>query len=189
MDITNRLRADGPNVLAVRVEDKAGAGGVWKPVWLCTSEAANAANLVKDGGFETEPTTWGQNVQGGQFRFLRDTATKRGGAASGLLECLAVGSAEDEKRNRTKAWARWHRGDTPVETGKSYALRVWYRTDADFRGSVRVWATGTADGTMEAKGLNTQGVWRELKIEHIKPAANSLGLYLNLFDGTGKGVV
>ena len=186
VDITDRVHANGPNVLAVQVEDNAGAGGVWKPVWLCTSAAAAAANLVKDSGFEAEPTSWGQNVQGGKFRFARDPAVKRSGAASGLLECLAVGSAEDEQRNRTKAWARWHRGDTPVAAGKSYALRVWYRTDLDFRGSVRIWATGTTAGTKEVKGLNTQGVWRELKIEGIKPQADSVGLYLNVMDGTGK---
>ena len=39
MDITKLVRRDQPNVLAVRVEDNAGAGGVWKPVWLVTSEA------------------------------------------------------------------------------------------------------------------------------------------------------
>ncbi|MBU0611129.1 MAG: hypothetical protein KKI08_24835, partial [Armatimonadetes bacterium] len=147
---------------------------------------ASADNLVKDGGFETEPITWGQNVQGGKFRFTRDTVVKRSSAASGLVECLEVGSPEDEKRLRTKAWGRWHRGDTPVVAGKSYALRVWYRTDLDFRGSVRIWATGTTDGTKEIKGLNTQGVWRELRIEGLKPKADSLGLYLNVMDGTGK---
>jgi len=186
VDITKRALADKPNVLAVRVEDNLGAGGVWKPVWLCTSDVASTASLVKDGGFETDPTTWGQNVQGGQFRFARDVAVKHSGGASGLLECLALGTAEEEKRNRSTAWGRWYRTDTPVEGGRSYALRVWFRTDADFRGGVRVWATGTAEGTMQVQGLNTQGVWRELKIEHIKPTGNSLGLYLNVFDGTGK---
>ncbi|MCE5237095.1 DUF4838 domain-containing protein [bacterium] len=186
VDITDRARADGPNVLAVCVEDNAGAGGLWKPVWLCASDAPSAANLVKDGGFEAEPTTWGQNVQSGKFRFERDAGKHRTGQTAGLIGCQELGSAEDEKRARTKAWGRWYRGDTPVEAGKSYALRVWYLTDADFRGTVRVWATGAAEGTKEVKGLSTQGVWRELRIEHIKPAGTTMGLYLNVMDGTGK---
>ncbi len=63
---------------------------------------------------------------------------------------------------------------------------MWYLTDADFRGTVRVWATGAAEGTKEVKGLSTQGVWRELTIEHVKLAGATMGLYLNVMDGTGK---
>lgn len=38
VDITQAIRFDGPNSLAVRVEDRMGAGGIWKPVWLEISD-------------------------------------------------------------------------------------------------------------------------------------------------------
>lgn len=39
VDFTSVARFDRPNVIVVRVEDRAGAGGIWKPVWL-TADAA-----------------------------------------------------------------------------------------------------------------------------------------------------
>ena len=38
IDITEHIRYDRPNVLAVRVEDSTGAGGIWRPVKLLISE-------------------------------------------------------------------------------------------------------------------------------------------------------
>ena len=37
LDVTGSVKSDGPNCLAVRVEDNTGAGGIWKPVWLVES--------------------------------------------------------------------------------------------------------------------------------------------------------
>jgi len=39
VDITEYVRYDQPNVLAVRVEDNSGGGGIWRPVKLLTSDA------------------------------------------------------------------------------------------------------------------------------------------------------
>ncbi len=38
IDIKPYLRTDKPNNLSVRVEDKAGAGGIWRPVWLVVKD-------------------------------------------------------------------------------------------------------------------------------------------------------
>ena len=39
VDISEVVRFDRPNVVAVRVEDNVGAGGIWRRVWLDVSEA------------------------------------------------------------------------------------------------------------------------------------------------------
>jgi len=186
VNITPFVRRDKPNVLAVLVEDNGGAGGIWKPVWLSLSDAPSAANLVPDGGFEADPPIWGQHIQIGDFRFARDTNIRRSGQASGFLECLALGPEEKESQMRTRAWARWYRSDIVVDPEKSYRLRAWYRTNEVFSGTVRLWITGTKEGTREARGLNTQGIWRELRLENIKPQADKLGIYFNVMDGLGK---
>ena len=38
---------------------------------------------------------------------------------------------------------------------------------------------------MAADMLSTQGLWREAEIQGIRPAQDSLSLYLNLLDATG----
>ncbi|MBM4047555.1 MAG: DUF4838 domain-containing protein, partial [Planctomycetes bacterium] len=188
LDITSLVRYDKPNVLAVRVEDNAGAGGIWRPVWLTTAEspATDQKNAVKDGGFESQPPAWQQHVQGGRFKFAIDTTQKRSGNASALLECLELAAPDVEQRIRAKSWARWYQAAVPVAAGKAHQFRVWYRTDVDFRGTVKVWVTATEKQTMEAKGLNTRGLWRELRIEGIKSPTGQVSVYLNVMDGTGK---
>jgi hypothetical protein len=49
IDISKVVRFDRPNTLVVRVENHAGAGGIWRPVWLACSEfpASNAENRIR----------------------------------------------------------------------------------------------------------------------------------------------
>ena len=47
-DVTDVLRNDRPNSLAVRVDYVKGAGGIWKPVWLVAAEPVASGNW----GFE-----------------------------------------------------------------------------------------------------------------------------------------
>lgn len=68
---------------------------------------------------------------------------------------------------------------------RAYRLRAWVRTAPGFAGTIRIWATGTTTGTLEARLLNTDGVWREVEIRDIVPAQEGIGLYLNLYDSTG----
>jgi len=186
VDLAGKVALDKPNVLVVRVEDNMGAGGIWRPVWLIVSDAAVEAiqNLLPDGGFEKSPTPWGQNVQCGKFTFGLDANVKRSGKASGMLQCLELGAPEVEKTMRTRAWGRYYTA-VKADPAKTYRFRAWIRTSEDFTGTVRLWVTGTKVGTMEVKGLNTQGLWRELKIADIHPAGAELGIYLNVMDNTG----
>lgn len=186
VDVTDAVRAEGANVLVVRVEDNAGAGGIWRPVWLMVAEPAAepGRNLLGDGGFERTPTEWSQSRMCGEFKFTIDTSVRRTGERSGRLEGLALGSAADEKQFGTRAWARYYTTIKGVDPAKRYRFRAWYRTSEDFVGTVRFWVTGTTAGTMEAKGLSTP-VWREVRIEDVKPAGAEVSVYLNVMDGTG----
>lgn len=187
IDITKLIARDKPNVLAVQVTDTGGAGGVWKPVWLVTSEAPAAAdrNLLKNGGFEAQAPVWGQNVQCGVFKFSLDTTRKRSGASSGMVQCTELGEPEVQQKTATKAWGRWYQTGLKVEPAKTYRLRAWYRTDPSFAGTVKFWVRVTKAGTAQAQALNTQGLWREVRLEHLKPAEADLSVYLNVTDATG----
>lgn len=48
VNVTDTLRRDGRNSLAVRVDHVKGAGGIWKPVWLVAAEGMGGENW----GFE-----------------------------------------------------------------------------------------------------------------------------------------
>ena len=51
---------------------------------------------------------------------------------------------------------------------------------------IGVWVTGDASGkTLTRESLNTEGLWREMVIEGIKPKADALAIYLNLVDAPG----
>lgn len=187
VDITGAVRRDGANVLAVRVEDNAGAGGIWKPVWLAVSQAlaSDEANRVPDGGFEKQPSPWRSHVQGGRFTCALATTQRHSGRACALVQCHEFAAPEVQRRIGGKAWARWYVTGLTVDPAKAFRLRVWYRSEADFGGTVKVWVTGTAKGTMEARGLGTGGIWRELTIAGIRAPGGQVAVYLNLMDGLG----
>lgn len=187
VDITDVVRMDVDNVLAVRVEDRTGAGGIWRPVWLATSEpdAEGEANLIPDGGFEEGPGEWKTHRQIGEFTFEIVTEGARTGDACAMIRCTTPGPAEDEERFRTRVWGRWHREVGPVDPSKTYRLRLWARTTDDFAGRLAIWITGADEQTMALNALNTEGLWREVVMEEIHPTGELLHVYLNLMHGTG----
>ena len=187
VDVTDVVRRDGPNVVAVRVEDSLGAGGIWRPVWLATSEAEaeTQANLIPDGGFEDGPGAWQQHRQIGEMSFEIVTDNPRTGRACAMIRCTAPGPAEDEDAMRTRVWGRWHRAVGPVDPAKTYRLRLWARTTDDFAGRLATWVTGAGEQTMAVNALNTEGLWREVVMEDIHPTGDQLHVYLNLMHGTG----
>lgn len=48
-----------------------------------------------------------------------------------------------------------------------------------------MWVRGTTEKTQEIKGLSTQGIWRELVAEGLKPGEET-AVYLNVMDSVGK---
>ena len=187
LDITEAVRYDRPNTLAVRVEDNAGAGGIWRRVWLQKLIPTIAkSSVLKDGGFESNPSAWRKSRMCGEFAFARDEETSHSGAASGRLQCTRVGTVDDEKELKTRAWGRWYQTGVPVEKGRSYTLRLWAKTSNDFAGTVAIWVTGDAKhGTVATNLVNTQGLWHPVTATGITPTGDTVGVYLNLRDGTG----
>ena len=184
VDISDVVRLDGANTLAVRVEDNAGAGGIWRPVWVVRSAAPAEGNVVPDPGFEEAETAWGRSIMCGSFTLEVDNEEARSGRASGRLTCTELGPPEVEETHRTRAWARWYQS-VPADPERTYRLRFSAKTTRNFAGTLRIWVTGTEDGTTEAKLLSTDGLWREITVTGIKPKAESVGIYLNLMDAMG----
>ena len=187
VDITDVVRYDLPNNVAVQVSDNSGVGGVWRPVWVnqVALPAAAEDNLLVEGGFEAEPTAWGKSVMAGQFTFSIDTDHANSGASSGLIVCTAPGTEEDKVKYRTDTWGRWYQNVGNIDQTRAYRFRAWVRTSADFNGQAALWVTNTEVGTASVNVLNTRGRWHEATIDGIKPKGDTVGIYLNLMHGTG----
>jgi hypothetical protein len=187
LDVTDAIRYDRPNTLAVRVENRSGAGGILRGVWLLELTPMNEEHsVVQDGGFERQPGLWRKSVMCGQFAFELDEENAHSGAASAKLQCTKVGSADDERKFKTIAWGRWYQTGIPVDKAKTYTLRLWTKTSSDFAGTVAIWVTGDAkQGTVATELVNTEGLWHPVTAPGITPQSDTVGIYLNVRDGTG----
>lgn len=185
--VTGVVRSDRTNTLAVRVEDRVGAGGIWRPVWLAVSDApaAEDRNLIGNGGFELGETGWLKHVQYGQFEFAIDKTESHNGQASARLTCTEMVAPGPQEEAQSRAWARWWCHGVHVPDGKPCRFRVWVKTSQDFSGEVVIFLTGEKTGTRTGKMLNTQGLWRELIVDDFAPDADEAALYLNVYDSTG----
>ena len=144
VDVTKYIVFDKPNVLAVRVEDSAGDGGIWKPIQLITTDklVEDSANLITNPGFEEGQQSWNKSVMAGKFSFVIDYDVSHSGNKSARLECTEVAPHID-KPQKPNSWARWHRG-IPVEKGKAYKLRCFVKTQPVFTGKIMIFLTGDA---------------------------------------------
>ncbi|NUQ65302.1 MAG: DUF4838 domain-containing protein [Pirellulales bacterium] len=187
-DVSNVVRRDRPNTLAVRVDDRGGAGGILRPVWLAVAEApaSEEKNLLGNGGFEHGETGWGRSIMSGKFAFAIDTAESHHGQTSARLTCIETVPQAPQEAARRDAWGRWYRTDARVEEGRTYQFRVWVKTSNEFAGRVTVFLTGDKTlSTRTGEMLNTQGLWRELVVEGFVPKSAEAGVYLNVYDSTG----
>ena len=74
----------------------------------------------------------------------------------------------------------------PVDKGKIYQLRLWAKTSNDFAGTVAIWVTGDSkQGTVATNLVNTEGFWHPVTATGITPNGDTVGIYLNVRDGTG----
>ena len=142
-------------------------------------------NLLPNGGFEQGAGAWKQHVAAGKFEFSIDSQPLRTGRASARLRCVEP-SPKPNAKGQQSVWGRWYQTDVAVAPSKTYRLRVWVRTDSDFRGLIGLWVVGDVSGrTLARETLNTEGLWQAMVIEGIKPEANTLAIYLNLMDAPG----
>jgi len=86
---------------------------------------------------------------------------------------------------RTAVWGRWYQTGLKADPTAAYRLRLWVRATAEPKAKIAVWVTGTRKGTMAANVVDTGGRWVEVVIRDIKPAKDSLAIYLNLMHAPG----
>ncbi len=113
LDITGKLKV-GTNVVAVRVRDRSGMGGLWKPSYLIYGE--DAPNLLRDGSFENEAVGWSFSGKGEVAHEIIDT--------DGYLSdhCLEVHIPEDPD-------AHWSMSAViEAMPGERYAFSFHYKT-------------------------------------------------------------
>jgi uncharacterized protein DUF4838/glycosyl hydrolase family 2 len=184
IDISKFIRFGQPNTLTVRVLDSAGAGGIWRPVWLKISKltATNAQNQIENGNFEIKNKDWRRHVGRGSFKFSYDPKNAHSGKYSGLIECTKVNK---KARNAYKmAFGRWYQTKVPVKPGQKYRFRVWVRTDKYFSGSVPIWVISGKQYSFNVPCTN--GLWSEVEIKNIIPKNKTVDVYLNLLHKTGR---
>ncbi len=187
--ISETVRFDQPNVLAVQVRDDAGAGGIWKPVWVLTTEpdADAARNMVRNGGFENGDRDWKRHVVAGKFEFGIDrSGVARTGSACALLRCLELAPKKEQARLRLQAWARWYQPLT-LDKDRRYRLRLWVKTEPGFTGRVVIFFTGDKEKkTRAGRLIGTRGIWRELTVDGYRATGDNAAVYLNVMDGVGR---
>lgn len=187
VDITEVVRYDRPNTVAVRVSDNAGAGGIYRPVWVnqFAPQVSTKDNLLPDPGFEEHPTQWKRSRMAGKFDFSIDSNHSQSGKASARIECTERASPEEREKYKAEAWGRWYTSVSDVNPEKTYRLRLWARTPAGFRGRLAIWVTGTTEGTNATNLATTNGRWHEVIVEGLRPKEKTVGIYLNLLDAPG----
>jgi len=164
------------NVIAVRVEDRAGAGGIWKPVWLgMTDQPDHKGNRLRNPGFE-DPLKGDQNwyfisymnEKGDTYSVTRDRTTPHSGSYA--MKIVAAAPADGRLVQKIP----------DVDPTKLYQLVIRWRTSTDFKGKI-----GVHIGSRVACGA-THGSWQELILPNV-PAPREklyLGFWVNKCTGT-----
>ena len=174
VDITDMVSYGSENILAVRVEDKAGAGGITRDVYIHEQAAIQGENLVKNGNFSTgKLSPWKISFPKG----------KPSGAETKIIKTtkqnyLFINLPEN-------VYARINQSNIPLKKGKKYQFLMKYKTSADFNGKIKI---SLADGnkvTPKVKGFGTNNNWLFLSKEFI---AASPKLYL-LISMTAQGKI
>jgi len=176
-DVTHALRRDAPNVLAVRVEDNTGAGGVTRPVQVVVMDPPAAAemNPVRNPGFENAQKPWFFAVREGAADLAIDGKDRNTGGASARITVTKPGAA--------KLW----QSNIPISKGKRYVLKARFKTSADFNGRLQFRVAVTGSITRKAAAFNTGGQWQEIVLEDVKATAPAA--YVGFYVGNGTGVV
>lgn len=174
VDITDAVRWDQPNVLAVRVDSVQGQGGIWKPVRLITRRRALAQapeNLVLQPSFEPQ-----ESEAGWAWRYLPDD-----GESSFKIERMdALFGRHAALITLQQASGRLVQSVAGVQVGRTYTMRFHVRTSPEFTGRVTASVEGAKTSTS-----NTGGQWRELSLE-VPATRDRIYLALWCHQATGR---
>jgi hypothetical protein len=139
-------------------------------------------SILKGGGFENGVDAWGRSIMKGEHVLsIDDEAPFEGTHTARITRKEDAGDADTAENS----WARWYQTGIKVDGTKRYEFQCRIRTTHHYTGTVKVWVTGTKEGTMEAKHLSTSGAWRGLLLDGIEPAGEEVGIYLNAMAGAG----
>ena len=190
VNITETVEFDKPNVVAVKVIDKSGAGGIWKPVYLkiAPQPLSQAGNIIKNSGFEQGESCWTKNAPMGKVEFTIEKTDAHSGQASGAIKVISVDSAK-KYAGKYGTWARWLQSLNNLEAGKKYQLQAWVLTSMDFDGTLEVWIRSGASTELSKANINlswlaTGGMWQMLSMEFV-PEKNNGTIYLNMMANRG----
>lgn len=185
VDVTSAV-VPGKNVIAVRVGDKAGQGGIWRSVWIKFSVDYGKnknPNLLKNGSFEGKKL-WNLHTVHGKFKSGISTDLFFDGKQSGYIECIQTNTKGSNLFEY--AWRRMYQ-TVKVQPGKDYMFRVQYRTrNFNAPGQVRIWVIGKKL-RKEFIGGPSENSWQEVVFPKITmpQGTDSVTVYLNVLGGKG----
>ena len=173
VEVTDVARTGARNVVAVRVEDRVGAGGIWKPVWLTVTDRPKPGkrNLVANPGFEDDAIkkiSWFFLTYEEPRKYEYTICESGAWAGKRCAQIKANGGRDGRLVQKIR----------PVEEGKSYVLKVRLKTSLNFNGHA------TAHIGKKAGLRSTKGLWQEIVIRDVVATRDQL--YLGIWvKGTG----
>ena len=178
----------GLNTIVVRVVDTAGQGGIWRFAWLKVGMAENkAANLVKLPDFEDATqfrASWDVHCPKGKFQHGIDTTEAHSGQASYRMTCTE--RIPNGVNIFEQAWMRIYQR-VPLAPGKTYRMRVWYKTQAGFTGKCYLWLIAKGKPPAQFIGGDTNGLWSEAVLPPlaVPDGITEATIYLNSVGALG----
>ena len=190
VDITDYITHDKPNQIAVKVIDKSGAGGIWKPVYLKVSPKIIPItdSILKNPGFEQGNSSWSNQSQFGKAQFLTDKDNFHSGKCSAAIKLLEPDPIK-KYAGRYRSWNRWIQSFNGLIAGKKHLVQLWVCTSGNFDGAIEVWIrSGNKQGLSKANTNlslpTTGGKWQMLSME-FTPDKSDGAIYLNMLANRG----
>ncbi len=122
----------GRNTIAIQVENRLGAGGLWKPCYLkYVNKSINSAdNMIPNGNFADTKYWRTQNVFGKLAMFQRPGSY-----------IITVDGIDKTRRyaNKYGAWGRFYQSFSGLKPGQRYILQAKFKTVENTDGAVRIW--------------------------------------------------
>ena len=185
VDITEYLTNDGDNLLAFKVVDTAGQGGIWRPVYLKFSPKT-AVNLILNPSFEernSNSSNWPSHAPHGKYMHGFFSEKPHSGK-----QCYKMTCNDINQHGANLFELAWMRVFQPVEIKKpgKYYFSAWFRTDTNYTGQVRIWVLGKGV-KQERNAGSSGGDWKQIEFPEftIPEGTDKVTVYLNVLGALG----
>lgn len=179
----------GKNVIAVKVIDNNGVGGITKPCYIkFEKRISRKENLVKDSTFTAAKSPWQFYKRNGISKFSR---TKIDGQNAVMLQAVGKNS-QKLYLNKYSVHSVLYQNVTGLQPGRKYELIATFRSDEAFDGTLFIFChadTQTArksDANIEISDTGKKLRWHTVS-KMFTARRDSASLYLNL--AANKGVL